>query len=107
MILYHVWFSFQPGSDDTAELAKARAFFEDLQARAKLHGYRLMKNRNPTEKTKLATYHLMAEFTDGPQFGLPFAEVAQIGIHSGPHGAMIAHVDTMMVEIFEDLPLSR
>lgn len=103
MILYHVWFSFKPGSDETAEIAKTCRFLDDLKTRAKLHAYRLMKNRAPEEKSKLATYHLMAEFTDGQQFGLPFTEVAQLGIHSGHHGAMIANVDTFMVEVFEDI----
>jgi hypothetical protein len=103
VILYNVWFSFKSGSDEIAELAKARTFLDDLKDRAKLHAYRLMKNRAPREKSKLASYQLMAEFTDGPQFGLPFAEVGQIGIHSGRHGAMIENVDEFMVEIFEDI----
>ena len=103
MILYNVWFSFKSGSDETAELAKTRSFLDDLKSRAKLHGYRLMKNRASKEKAKLPTYQLMAEFSDGTQFGLPFAEVSQIGIHSGKHGAMIENVDDFVVEVFEDL----
>ncbi len=50
----------------------------------------------------MANYQLMAEFRDGAQFGLPFAEVGEIGIHSGRHGAMIENVDEFMVEVFED-----
>jgi len=103
MILYNVWFSFKSGSDEDAELSKARTFLDDLKNRAKLHNYRLMKNRAPKEKSRLSTYQLMAEFADGMQFGLPFSEVSQIGIHSGNHGAMIENVDDFMVEIFEDL----
>ncbi len=103
MILYNVWFSFKPGSDDLAELAKTRAFLDDLQSRAKLHSYRLMKNRAPRDKSKLASYQLMAEFSDPPQFALPFAEVGHIGIHSGHHGAMIENVGEFMVEVFEDI----
>ena len=104
MILYNVWFSFKPGSDDSVELAKTRSFLDDLKYRAKLHGYRLMKNRATRDKSKLATYQLMAEFAEGAQFGLPFAEVGQIGIHAGRHGAMIENVEEMMVEVFEDIP---
>jgi hypothetical protein len=103
MILYNVWFSFRPGFDENAELAKTRTFLEDLKGRAKLHGYRLMKNRAPKEKSRLASYQLMAEFADGAQFGLPFTEVEQIGIHSGHHGAMIQNVSEFMVEVFEDI----
>ena len=103
MILYNVWFSFKSGSNETAEIEKARTFLDDLKSRAKLHGYRLMKNRAPREKSKLASYQLMAEFADGEQFGLPFTEVGQIGIHAGRHGAMIENVDEFMVEVFEDV----
>jgi hypothetical protein len=103
MILYNVWFSFKPGFDDTLELVKVRTFLDDLKARGKLHGYRLMKNHNPKEKTRLSTYQLMAEFTDNAQFGLPMAEVSQIGMHKGHHGAMIENVDAFIVEIFEDI----
>ena len=103
MILYNVWFSFKSGFDENVELGKARAFLDDLKNRAKLHGYRLMKNRATREKSRLANYQLMAEFADGEQFGLPFSEVGEIGIHAGKHGAMIANVDEFMVEVFEDI----
>ena len=102
MILYNVWFSFKAGSNESAELDKARTFLDDLKNRAMLHAYRLMKNRAPREKSRLASYQLMAEFADDRQFGLPFAEVGRIGIHSGSHGMMIQNVDEFMVEVFED-----
>jgi hypothetical protein len=103
MILYNVWFSFKTGADESAELSKARSFLDDLKSRSKLYGYRLMKNRASREKSRLARYQLMAEFQDGAQFGLPFAEVGATGIHSGRHGAMIENVDEFMVEVFEDI----
>jgi predicted GNAT superfamily acetyltransferase len=103
VIFYNVWFSFKAGADERVELGKARSFLDDLQDRAKLHSYRLMKNRAPREKSRLANYQLMAEFSDGAQFGLPFAEVGETGIHAGRHGAMIENVDEFMVEVFEDL----
>ena len=103
MILYNVWFSFKAGSDDTVEIEKVRKFLDNLKSNSKLHGYRLMKNRASREKSKLSTYQLMAEFTNDAQFGLPIAEVRQIGIHSGKHGAMIENVDEFMVEVFEDI----
>lgn len=103
MILYNVWFSFKPGSNDAVELAKTRSFLDDLKGRSKMHGFRLMKNRAPKEKSKLPSYQLMAEFIDHEQFTLPFAEVNLIGIHSGNHGAMIENVDDFIVEIFEDV----
>jgi hypothetical protein len=103
MILYNVWFSFKAGSDDAAELAKVRTFLDDLQSRSIVHGYRLMKNRATRDKSKLAPYQLMAEFADNEKFGLSFADVQKIGIHSGRHGAMIENVDEFMVEVFDDL----
>jgi hypothetical protein len=103
MILYNVWFSFKPGSDDAAELAKTRSFLDDLKDRSKLHGYRLMRNRAEKEKSKLSSYQLMAEFADDSQFALPFVEVNRIGVHAGSHGAMIENVADFMVEVFEDI----
>lgn len=103
MILYNVWFSFKTGISEKEELAKTIRFLEDLKTRSKLNGYRLMKNRAPKEKSKLLSYQLMAEFSDDAQFRLPFAEVAQTGVHSGAHGAMIENVDEFMVEVFEDI----
>jgi hypothetical protein len=103
VILYHVWFSFKPGSNEAAELTRTRSFLEDLKGRSKLHAYRLMKNRATREKSKLSSYQLMAEFLDEAQFKLPFGEVTQIGIHSGKHGAMIENVGDFMVEVFEDV----
>jgi hypothetical protein len=103
MILYHVWFSFKPGSDEVAEIEKVRQFLTDLKSRIKLHDFRLTRNRGTPDKTKLCPYQITAEFADGAQFGLPFAEVTKIGIHSGPHGAMIENVDQFMVEVFEDI----
>ena len=103
MILYNVWFSFKPGSDDASELGKLRLFFDDLKSRAKLHAYRLMKNRSTNGKSKLPAYHVMAEFTGNDQMSLPFAEVGEIGIHTGSHGTMIENVSDFTVEIFEDI----
>ena len=103
MIFYNVWFSFKSGSDENVEMVKMRAFLDDLKTRGKLHGYRLMKNRNPENKRKLPPYQFIAEFVDDAQFGLPFAEVGKIGVHAGEHGAMIENVDQFMVEVFEDL----
>ena len=103
MILYNVWFSFKPGSDETSELAKTRLFFDDLKSRAQLHGYRLMKNRGSQERSKLSTYQIMAEFDNQSKLDLSMAEVARIGIHSGQHGAMIENVSDFHVEIFEDV----
>jgi hypothetical protein len=101
--LYNVWFSFKPGSNETEELGKTRACFDDLKARAKLQGYRLMKNRSLRKKSKLATYQVMAEFAHYDQMNLSLAEVSQIGIHTGHHGAMIENVSEFTVEIFEDI----
>jgi hypothetical protein len=103
VILYNVWFSFKPGANDAVELAKTRSFFDDLKNRSRLHSYRLMKNRASKEKSRLSSYQLMAEFTDTEQFKLSIAEVNQIGIHVGNHGAMIENVDDFIVEIFEDI----
>jgi len=103
MILYNVWFSFKAGSDEAVEIEKIKMFLNDLQDRAMIHEYRLLKNRAQAGKSKLPPYQMIAEFSDENQFGLPFAEVKRIGIHSGRHGSMIENVDEFVVELFEDL----
>jgi hypothetical protein len=103
MIVYNVWFSLKEGSDETLEIRKVKLFLKDLQDRALIAGYRVLKNRAQAGKSKLPPYQIIAEFLDGNQFGLPFAEVERIGIHSGRHGSMIENVDEFVVEIFEDL----
>jgi hypothetical protein len=103
MIVYHVWFSFKSGSNEAAEIAKARTFLDDLRDRAKLLRYRLLKNRAVNEKTRLCPYQLMAEFENEDQFGRSFADVHQTGVHAGKHGAMIENVDQFIVEVFQDL----
>jgi hypothetical protein len=102
MIFYNVRFSFKAGSDETAEMRKVRSFLDDLKSRSKLHGYRLMKNRAPHALADGCDYQLMAEFSDAGQFSLPFAEVEDIGVHAGRHGAMIENVDYFAVEVFDE-----
>lgn len=100
---YNVWFDFHPGTDEIAELEKTRHFMQDLQERGKIADFLLMKNCAKGGKTRLSTYQVMVMFEDNVQFGLPFAEVGQIGIHKGNHGNMIKHVDDFIVEVFETI----
>jgi hypothetical protein len=103
MIVYNVWFSFEAGSDETTEITNVRSFLENLKVVSKIHDYRILRNYDKAAKSKLPPYQVAVEFLDERQFGLPFKEVAQMGIHAGPHGAMMEHVDSFIVEVFEDL----
>ena len=103
MIHYTVAFSFKPGVADTDQLGQVRAFLADLQARGKIASYRLLRNRNDASRSSLPPYKVDVMLRDEASFGVPFAEVAEIGIHSGAHGLMIEHVDRMVVEVFEDI----
>ncbi len=104
MIHYNVYFTFKAGCDDATELPKVRAFLDLLKSLGKLHDYRLLKNRGTRPKSRLSSYQAIAQFKDGEQFGLPFAFVAETGVHSGKHGAMIENVDEFIVEVFEEMP---
>ena len=102
MIHYNVWFSFKDTvADQARELRKMRDFLGDLKARALIRDYTLLRNRSDT--TKLAKYHAVISFDDEAQFGRPFQEVAAAGIRTGLHGLMIEHVDTFIVEIFDEI----
>ena len=100
MIHYHVWFSLKEGVAEEDELRKVSVFLADLKSRSLIHEYRVQRARSATPV--LAPLHIVISFTDAEQFGLPFKEVAQIGIHAGMHGAMIQHVDKFVVNEFED-----
>lgn len=102
MIIYNIWFSFTPNADETAELDKVRTFLDALKASSKIHGYRLLRNNGKEPKSRLPPYQASIEFLDNAQFGLPFKEVTQIGIHAGVHGTMIENVEAFVVEVFRD-----
>jgi hypothetical protein len=102
MIHYNVWFSFKDTiAHPELELRRMRDFLGDLKARSLISKYTLLRSRSDT--TRLATYHAVISFEDEAQFGKPFKEVAAAGIHTGLHGLMIEHVDTFIVEIFEEI----
>jgi hypothetical protein len=101
MIHYNVWFSFKAGAAEEDELRKMTHFLGDLKSRTLIHDYKLLRNRSV--ETKLAPFHAMISFLDDDQFGRPFNEVSNTGVHSGPHGLMIENVDIFIVEIFEEL----
>ena len=103
MIFYNVWFSFKEDLDESEEIQKLHHFLADFKRRSMIHEYRLMKNRVSKQKSTLLKYHVVIEFGDDSQFEPPFAEIAQIGIHSGLHGAMIENVSDFLVEVFEDI----
>jgi hypothetical protein len=101
MIHYHVWFSFKAGVAEADELRNVSAFLADLKTRSLIHDYRVQRARSSTPV--LAPLHIVVSFADAEQFGRPFKEVGQIGIHAGLHGAMIQHVDKFIIDEFEDV----
>ena len=102
MIHYNVGFSYKDGVVETDELAKAKKFLADLKARNLIHDYRLLRSRAEADQLKLARFQA-AIMISPDQFQTPFDEVARAGIHSGLHGLMIEHVDTFLVEVFDEL----
>ena len=101
MIQYNVWFSFRRGIDAATELTRVRALLEDFKSRDMIAGYSMLRNRGQGDKTRMPPFQVIIEFCDDRQFGLPFAEVAGIGVHGGTHGAMIENVEEFVVEVFE------
>jgi hypothetical protein len=103
MIHYNVWFSFNQNVDVPAGLERVRQLLEDFKSREMIADYRLLKNHGEGNKTRMPPFQAIIEFRGSEQFSLPFAEVAEIGIHAGVHGAMIEHVNEFVVEVFEQL----
>jgi hypothetical protein len=103
MVHYNVWFSFDAGVDEGLQIARVRALLDDFQSRKMIANYRLLRNRGEEGKTKLPKFQAIVEFQDDEQFGLPFAEVAKVGVHLGSHGSIIQHVDAFVVEVFEQI----
>ncbi|HKY22834.1 MAG TPA: DUF6614 family protein [Vicinamibacterales bacterium] len=106
MIHYNVWFSFKPGTVESDALAKVHECLGDLKARQLLQDYTLFRHRTDLGPVTRAPFHAVIALT-AEQFPLPFQHVIQTGVHSGRHGQMIENVDTFIVEVFEDLPLTR
>ena len=102
MIHYNVWFSYKNGVVEPDELAKVNQFLADLKGRALIHDYRLLRSRAETDQMKLARFQAVIIISPD-QFQTPFDEVARAGIRSSLHGLMIEHVDTFIVEVFDDL----
>ena len=103
MIHYNVWFSFNPDADDEVQLAKTRGLLDDFKSRGMIHDFCLLRNRGVSDETRLPKFHVVIEFQDEAQFGLPFAEVERLGVRMGNHGAMIEQVDEFVVEVFEQI----
>jgi hypothetical protein len=103
MIHYNVWFSFKAGTAEPEALSRVQQFLLDLKRRDQIRDFKLLRNRAEAGKTRLARFHALISFADQSQFGLPFQEVATIGVHAGKHGFMIENVDTFIVEVFEEL----
>jgi hypothetical protein len=102
MIHYNVWFSLKDGADEQEELSVIARFLTDLKNRSLIHDFTLLRNRGV--ETKMPPFQALILFLDNDQFAKPFTDVAAAGARSGPHGLMIANVDTFMAETFEDLP---
>lgn len=104
LIQYHVWFSFKPEADVSAELIKVRACLDGYLQRGMLAGYRMFEKRPGLSNDFLPPFHVAIEFTNDAQFAAPFSDVRTTGIHQGLHGVMIENVAQMVVETFEELP---
>ncbi len=103
MIQYNVWFSFARDVDEASQLERIRFLLADFRSRDMVAEYCILRNRGAGDKTNMPPYQAIIEFRDDVQFALPFAEVAHIGVHGGPHGAMIEHVVDFVVEVFEQI----
>ncbi len=74
LIQYHVWFSFKPEADVSAELIKVRACLDGYLQRGMLAGYRMFKKRPGLSNDLLPPFHVAIEFTNGAQFAAPFSD---------------------------------
>jgi hypothetical protein len=94
LIHYNVTFSFKDGVAQAPALQRVAMFLDDLRTRALIHDYEITQSEDGLHVVGIA-------FLDREQFGLPFKEVAGIGIHAGAHGFMIENVAQFSVEIVE------
>jgi hypothetical protein len=101
VIHYNVWFSFKPGVDQAEQLSRCRVCLDDFKVRKLIHSYSLLENRGKPGESTLPQLQALIEFEDYEQFGKPFVEVRDLGIHAGLHGLMIENVEQFKVEVFE------
>ena len=69
MIHYSVWSSFKEGTAEPEGLARVSRFLLDLQQRGLIDGFKLLRNRDETGKTRLARFQALISFANQDQFG--------------------------------------
>jgi len=104
VIHYNVWFSLRAGVSESDQMQRVRSFLSDLKNRGQIYDFRLLKNRATAGNGRLAQFHALIMFLNSDQFGLPFGEIATIGVHAGKHGFMIENVSEFIVEVFDEMP---
>jgi len=107
MIHYHVWFNLKAGVSETDGLAALERFLTKLCATEEAATFQLLRNRGGPPRSKLPRYHALVQFTDDAQFARAMKNQAERGIHSGPHGDVIAAVSDFHVEVFSLLEAQR
>ena len=101
MIHYNVWFTFKGATDEEVELRKIAGFLDGLKSRSLVHDFKLLKGSAPGNT--LPRYQAIIMFVDATQLGRPFGAVRALGVHTGEHGAVIANVESIMAETFEEI----
>lgn len=102
MIHYHVWFSLKPDVPEAVGLGHARAFIAELLAQGQLVRGLVLKNDGSPPRSRLPAYHALFEFADDAQMDSAFSHRRQVGIHTGPHGQLLASVADFVVEVFRE-----
>jgi hypothetical protein len=103
VIHYNVWFAFRDDASESDGLTRVRAFLDDLRKRERIRDFTLLRSRAAPGQTRLARFHAAIVFGDQDQFNAAMHDVETTGAHAGRHGLMIEHVDTFIVETFDEL----
>lgn len=101
MLHYHVWFDLKPEVAEADGLRTVATFLRQLTADQEAVGFELLRNQGGPPRSTLPAFHALVRFRDGAQLAAAMRAQAARGIHTGPHGAVVAGVTNFHVEIFE------
>jgi len=105
MDIYHIWCDLKPGVSDTAFVASAEAYLDQLKETGSLAGYRITRRKLGLGPKELGEFHLLLEFDDLSQLDQAFTAAAT---RSEPvesfHQAVNSKVTGLTFALYRDFP---
>ena len=105
MDIYHIWCRLKDEVRDLDVSDAAQAYFDHLQARGEIAGYRITRRKLGLGPAHLPEFHLMLEFDNLAQLDGAFNHVAtRADPVEGFHQAVNSKVEEIFFALYRDFP---